>query len=353
MSGGEIIKEVERQASGNTKYHALYGYYFLGLSKTKLSEIYKKSKPTVANWINSFESEGSVARKANAKKVYRKFGFEKRKFLLELYNRRPVLYLEEAKEIFTQQFDMAISVPSIHTILHEGGLTWKVLERRAIQIQLAEVMRFCDELSELKCAWEQLVFLDEVSFDGRDMIRKKGYGTKGKRLLYRGEFGRAVRSSCLCFLGSEGVINLYETEGTFDRHTFVEYCRRFALDTQSKVAQYPGRHSVWILDGARIHCNDNFVYYLRSLGIVPVFLPAYCPMFNPIEFVFGMVKSNLKKVNTNEEKMDRGILLCKAFKKFVRYDMTKLFKNCGYLASGKFDPSNGLGEDLSKYGFGK
>lgn len=347
------MKEVGRQASVNTKFHVLYGYYFLGLNKTKLSEIYKKTKPTIANWITSYESEGSVGRKANVNKVYKKFGYEKRKFLLELYNSEPVLYLEEAKEIFAKQFDMSISVTSIHTILHEGGLTWKVLERRAIQIQLKDIMRFCDELAELKWGWEQLVFLDEVSFDGRDMIRKKGYRTKGERLLYRGEFGRSARSSCLCFLGSEGVINLYETEGTFDRQKFVEYCRRFALDNQSKITQYPGRHSVWILDGARIHCHDNFIYYLRYLGIVPVFLPSYCPMFNPIEFVFGMVKRNLKKLNTNEKKMDGGILLCKAFKNFVTYDMTKLFKNCGYLASGQFDPSNGLGEDLTKYGFGQ
>lgn len=252
-----------------------------------------------------------------------------------------------------KRFGVTISVASIHTILHEDGLTWQVLERRAVQIKLKEVLRFCEELSELNWAWEQLVFLDEVSFDGRDLLRKKGYGIKGKRLLYRGEFGRSIRSSCLCFLGAEGVLNVYETEGTFDRLKFVEFCRRFVLDPQSKVKQYPGRHSVWILDGARIHCDDSFIYYLRSLGIVPIFLPAYCPMFNPIEFVFGMAKAKLRKLNDKEEKKDVGILLCKAFKLFSKYDMTPLYKNCGYRATGQFDPSNGLGEDLSKYGFGE
>lgn len=226
------------------------------------------------------------------------------------------------------------------------------MESCALQIQLKEVIRFCDELSSINWSWEQLVFLDEVSFDGRDMIRKKGYGRKGNRLLYRGEFGRSIRSSCLSFIGSTGILEVYETEGTFDRNKFVEYCRRFALSRQSKVEQYPGRHSVWIMDGAKIHCHPNIIYYLRSLGIVPIFLPAYCPMFNPIEFVFGMVKKKLRKLQLGR-KVNVGILLCKVFNSFLQYDMTKLFEKCGYMASGKFDPSNGLGEDLNKYGFGK
>lgn len=194
MSGAEIIRQVRgRQASD--KYHVLYGYYFLGLNKTQLSEVYSKTKVTVANWINRYENEGSVQRKKNTAIVYKKFGYEKRKYLLQLYNTLHVLYLEEAKDLFLKRFGINISVASIHTILHEGGLTWKVLERRAIQIQLKEVLRFTDELSQINWGWEQLVFLDEASFDGRDMIRKKGYGAKGKRLLYRGEFGRSIRSS--------------------------------------------------------------------------------------------------------------------------------------------------------------
>lgn len=76
-------------------------------------------------------------------------------------------------------------------------------------------------------------------------------------------------------------------------------------------------------------------------------------MFNPIEFVFGLVKKKLQKLNDSEQKVDVSSLLCKVFNSFMKYDMTKLFKNCGYLPNGQFDPSNGLGEDLTKYGFGK
>lgn len=144
-------------------------------------------------------------------------------------------------------------------------------------------------------------FLDVSSFDGRDLIRKRGYGVKGERLLHRGEFGR---SSVLCFIGARGVLYVYTTEGTFDRSKFLEYCKRFAMNKGTIVKQYPGQYSIWIMDGAKIHCHANITFYLRSLGIIPTFLPAYCPMFNPIEFVFGMVKAKLQKLNGNDQKVN-------------------------------------------------
>lgn len=153
MSGANIMVEVNRQAEENTKYHALYGFYFLNLSRKQLSEIYHKSRATIGNWIKQYETEGSVARKIAAEKVFRKFGHTKRQYLIELYKTRPVLYLCEAKDLFKRQFGQSISVASIHTILHENGLTWKVMERRAIQIQLKEVLRFCDELSQIEWRW--------------------------------------------------------------------------------------------------------------------------------------------------------------------------------------------------------
>lgn len=76
-----------------------------------------------------------------------------------------------------------------------------------------------------------LVFLDEMGFDNRDMLRKKGNSRKGTRLVYRGEFDRKPRVSLLCFAGLDGLVETYQTEGTFDRAKFIQYARSFALST--------------------------------------------------------------------------------------------------------------------------
>ncbi|KAG6961109.1 hypothetical protein JG687_00007844 [Phytophthora cactorum] len=45
------------------------------------------------------------------------------------------------------------------------------------------VFRFVEELSNIDWSHHNLVFLDEVSFDNRGMIRKRGYALKGKKKL--------------------------------------------------------------------------------------------------------------------------------------------------------------------------
>ncbi|OQS01852.1 serine/threonine-protein kinase rio2 [Thraustotheca clavata] len=119
------------------------------------------------------------------------------------------------------------------------------------------------------------MFLDEVSFDNKCMLRRYGFG--GERLLYRGEFNR---QPWVCFCSVNGIIDAFVTNNTFDREVFVLCCKTF-IDNEH-VSCYPGRHSVWILDGARIHCNSNIMHFLRASGLIPIFLPAYCPFFNPI-----------------------------------------------------------------------
>lgn len=347
-----IINQVKRrQASQNTMYHALYGYYFLGFNRTKLSKIYGKTVTTISNWIEKYETEGKLHRRKNVANVYKNFGQNKRDWLVKLYKQNPLLHLDESKSLFFKKFGISISVSSISVILHEAGLTYKVIERRAIQIQMKEVLRFCEEMSSIKWSWDQLVFLDEVAVDGKDMLRKRGFGIKGQRLVYRGDFGRTKRTSLLCFIGINGLLNVYETEGTFDRNKFVDCCTRFATDSDSNIKQYPGSGSIWVMDGARIHVSDKFIYFLRSMGIIPIFLPAYSPFFNPIELFFASFKKRLSKHYNERIKMDQKDLLCEVLNTYKNKCMSNYFRKCGYLSNGTFDDSKGMTEISSEIGF--
>lgn len=99
----------------------------------------------------------------------------------------------------------------------------------------------------------------------------------------------------LAFRGVDGIIDYYDTHETFDRVEFVKCCRDFAYSTHGNVRQYPGTNSIWIMDGASIHRYPEIIHFLRSIGVVPIFLPAYCPFFNPIEFLFGYIKQSFQR----------------------------------------------------------
>lgn len=343
-----IIQTIRHQhASPNTVYHALYGYYFLGIPKKELARIYGKSESTIGYWITKYEENGVYKRKQR-KLVYKKFSATMREWLVDLYRREPVLFLDEARQKFYKRFFIAISVSSICLILHGAGMTWKCIERRAMQIRDDEITRFVRELLSVPWDLSNLVFLDEVSFDNRDMLRRKGYGIVGQKILYRGEFCRKPRVSFLCFLGVGGMLDSFWTDGTFNRRNFFECCRKFAL-TNREVQKYPGFYSVWILDGARIHCDMNIIRYLRSIGIIPIFLPPYCPFFNPIEIVFGLVKRDLKKQHVEGSPILPDV--CETIARFRIYPCSKIFGHCGYLPGGTFLPEKGLQHDVKTLGF--
>ena len=231
-------------------------------------------------------------------------------------------------------------------------MTRKVIERRAINICIADIIRFFSDLNLLPLSWsyDNLIFLDEVGFDNRDMMRKRGYVIKGKRLVFRGEFTRKERCSLLCFLGANGIEEVFQTEGTFDRIKFSSFCRQFALS--GNVHRYPGKNSVWILDGARIHCHPNIVNYLRTLGVYLVFLPAYCPFFNPIEIVFGNVKSLLtRRYEENSSWMEMNVLIAEAMYKIKYRNMRQIFQKCGYVGCGIFNPGVAFSQNIESFGY--
>ena len=91
------------------------------------------------------------------------------------------------------------------------------------------------------------------------MLRKRGYALKGPRLIYRGEFTRTPIISCLSFIGENGLVDYFEVSGTFNRAAFV-VCLTYMAKENTQVRKYPGKNSVWIIDGARIHIEPNIVH---------------------------------------------------------------------------------------------
>lgn len=337
-----IFDQIKKHASDEVKCYALYGFFYLGLKKGQLAKMYRKDITTITNWIDRYEETGTVCRKATVR-APTKFDKEKITWLLELYHKNPILYLDEAKEKFQSKFGVSISASYICKILHDNNMSWKTLEVRAMQIKSSEIERFFYELEAVDWEYSNLVFLDEVSMDNRGILRRKGYGIVGEKLIYRGEYIRRPRISFLCFLGQTGILDTYKTDGTFTRLKFFECCKEFALGGSCQT--YPGRCSVWILDGARIHCHPSIIRYLRSVGIIPIFLPPYTPFFNPIEVIFGVVKSHLKR-RCGGDSSNMEMKVNEEFTKMKNFPCTKIFKSCGYVFSGKFDPSVAYKQDI-------
>ncbi|KAJ0391057.1 hypothetical protein P43SY_005137 [Pythium insidiosum] len=173
-----------------------------------------------------------------------------------------------------------------------------------MHVKEQDIFRFVEELDKIIWNHQNLVFLDEVSFDNRGMIRKRGYAIRGKKVAVRGEYDRKPRVSVLAFIGVNGVIDYYNTDGTFDR--------------------------------------------AESVGVAPIFLPAYCPFFNPIEFLFGYVKRSFMRHYVESRERNLLPFVVQTFRRFQGYDMSKVFAHCGWTVRGVFDPTGPLATENAK-----
>jgi transposase len=156
------------QSSLCTILHCLYGLFYLSLSVSKLATIYAVSKTTIYNWIKRNDS-GDLLSNKHRLAIRRKFSEDKIKYIVEYFSSKPLAYLDEAKKAFFHKYNQEISVASVWRIIHSHGMTRKVVENRAIQIKIS------DELLKVPWLFQNLVFIDEVGFNHRDMIRKRGY----------------------------------------------------------------------------------------------------------------------------------------------------------------------------------
>jgi transposase len=150
-------------------------YYFVGLCVASLATYFNKNPKTIKRWINKYDSGDGVSRQINTDTVRRKFNIQQVDWVCALIDEHPLLYLDELQKRFKIRWRKTISCSHIHHILKVKGYTKKSIERRSIQVRMADVLRFTAEMSTYTWNFRNLVFLDEVSFDNRGMIRKRGY----------------------------------------------------------------------------------------------------------------------------------------------------------------------------------
>jgi hypothetical protein len=58
-----------------------------------------------------------------------------------------------------------------------------------------------------------------------------------------------------------------------------------------KLGRFPGPNSVVVMDNCAIHHKHSIYAWCGSVGAIAVFLPPYSPQFNPIEKMFGCIKT--------------------------------------------------------------
>eukprot|EP00734_Pompholyxophrys_sp_LG126_P000174 Pompholyxophrys_sp_v1_NODE_28_length_3713_cov_6.285128.p4 type:complete len:117 gc:universal NODE_28_length_3713_cov_6.285128:2376-2026(-) len=79
------------------------------------------------------------------------------------------------------------------------------------------------------------------------------------------------------------------------------------------------------------------IEYLFLRGIKVIFLPAYCPFFNPIEILFGNVKRRCRELYDPKKRGSEEAILRQVMQEYENFDCLPIFQKCGYEPAGYFN----------------
>ncbi len=127
-------------------------------------------------------------------------------------------------------------------------------------------------------------YLDEISFDQREYLHY-GYREIGKRtdkeIMVKHKHSNR-RYSCIAIMSNNSIICKKIIDSTFNQ----EELKNFFKENTNSLS---GKRI--IMDNARIHHGKEFKKYIKDETKINIdFIPAYSPVFNPIELLFNKVK---------------------------------------------------------------
>lgn len=246
-----------QQATREVKLHAIYCIKFLGIPGQIVAHLFGKDRSTIFRWLCRYEEEGDcIRRRVDFGSRVKLHPYHHEWVVEYVVNVDPLIFLPELRVKFCERFGFSVSESTLSRLLSNYRVTKKVIERRALQIRFSDIVRFTSEVNLLCPLFHQLLFLDEVTCDNQQFLRKKGWFIRNSTPILFDFFSRSFsRVSLLTFLGVGGVVeNFLCPEPTFTTKSFFQCVR--TLIHSGKIEKYPGRNSVWILDGASIHVNS-------------------------------------------------------------------------------------------------
>jgi hypothetical protein len=284
--------------SEDLRWRAIVFSEVYGISDLNISLLLGVHLQTIYNWKKTFRQEGSIMPKRTRTPTPR-YPAEVFEFITQYTLDHPCFYVEELKSELKTVFPH-ISNFSDSTLCRclrfDCGLSRKVLTKRAKEASLEEITNYLCKIKYYMNNVDQLVFIDETSKDGRSATRRFAWSKIGIPAIVRNPFTRGKRVSILGAVDINGYFGWGMTDGTFDR----EKIHAIMIDKIIPYLNpYPLPRSIIIMDNAKVHMYQKLINAIHEAGAIVIFLPPYCPQFNPIEYCFSLLKRWIQKKASN------------------------------------------------------
>lgn len=260
--------------------------YYKNTSKSlrKVADIFSIPKSSLHEWIYNLPLK-YTNNKTQTYKIKDKY----LKFIKNSLDHNPCQTQDNLVDKLNNKFNQSFTRYHINIILKIIGYTKKKLQRKLYYKDLKELKTkqkiFKKEAKKLDK--DKTICIDEVGVN-KDTFSKYGYCHSSKRLKYFIDANELPKKRSIIVAISNNKVIHYKiiTNGNANKKIFIEFMKELVLKVNNKI---------YLMDNVRFHRNDIIKKIVKDNQSELLFIPPYSPQFNPIEEVFSLFKSYLRK----------------------------------------------------------
>jgi transposase len=251
-----------------------------------VSKLIDCSYSTISRWKNF--------KKIERKKIIKKLDSSEISDFINIYIiAHPICTVEDVKNIILETFKITVSLEFVRKYILGLGFTRKKAryysETKNYQEKLNNFLNIREQYVKEK---RKFVSIDETSF-GRNCVVTHGRSKKGERLYIKNS-KQERNESVLSAVSIGDKIKTTKKYGSYDTESFCNFLN--SLD-------YPNK-TVIIMDNVSFHHTKKVKEIVNVKEWDILYTVPYCPIFNPIEGVFSIVKRCYKKIKSIEKSFE-------------------------------------------------
>lgn len=259
-------------------------------------------------------------------------------FLRECIDDDCTVTLEELRERVFSIYDKIICTATISKYIKNFNYSFKrlhtVTERSLTEENIQKRREYAYSFVQKVLMERNILFIDETGFK-IEMRPFYGYSPINKPPIATSSMMRSRNITVMACLSRETLFYYKLLEVPGNRILFYEFMEELC-DFCTNLGY---NNTIFVLDNARFHHCAEIKLLVSSKNHELMYLPAYTPIFNPIENMFSQWKNLVRRRNCNSE--DELFAAINLFQEIItREDCENYFKHCLDLCYEYISPNN-------------
>ena len=286
-------------------------------SLRKCSSKFNVSKSIISKWVRTAKMLIPITKKKSKTQP---------SYYLIIYNYiklNPLSRLKDIQYLLITSCKIKLSITKIFYILKELKITKKRTKRIVRKSKLYAEKLEKQRLNYIKLVkninFDNVISIDESGFT-KEMFPHYGYALKGTKIIKKTTSQKHNNYSLIMAITNKLVIAHHITKGAVNKNIFYNFLI-------SKLLPSCSEHTyTFILDNVRFHHSKVVKDIITSKGHNILYTPPYSPVLNPVERVFSIIKTNIrrrecKSIKELKTEIIRIICSIKSFNKIFSYSL--------------------------------